>query len=78
MRRKTGALVPFEKWILEAAHALNTEFYGYQLVQRLGDRAALKRGTLYRALNRLEVMGYLTSRWAEKRTPLVATTSRFG
>jgi DNA-binding PadR family transcriptional regulator len=64
MRRKVGALVPFEKWILETANAIDGEFYGYQIAKRLKNRTKIiEQGTLYRALQRLENMGYLSSRW---------------
>ena len=66
MRRKAGALVPFEKWILDTANTVGCEFYGFQLAKQLKNRPkVIERGTLYRALQRLEDMGYLTSRWEE-------------
>jgi len=63
MRRKTGELVLFEKRILKVAKGLH-EFYGYQIAEKLGHEVE-KRGTLYRALNRLEKFGYLKSRWED-------------
>ena len=67
MRRKKGALVPLEKEILEFARMVNGEFYGYQFADKhVSGRKLEQRGTLYRALNRLEKFGYLTSRWEIK------------
>ena len=66
MRRKKGALVPLEKEILEFAK-MNGEFYGYQFADKHENgRKMEQRGTLYRALNRLEKFGYLVSRWEIK------------
>lgn len=70
MRRKPGALVPFEEGICVTAAALArrgiTEFHGYDLARKLAgdaDRRLLTAyGTLYRALGRLEAMGLLESR----------------
>jgi DNA-binding PadR family transcriptional regulator len=49
------------------------EFYGYEMAKRLGegrDRGLLTAyGTLYRALDRLERMGLLESRWEEPHIP---------
>jgi PadR family transcriptional regulator PadR len=49
------------------------EFHGYQLAKRLGDVAGQRLltayGTLYRALNRLERMGLLQSRWEDPLVP---------
>jgi PadR family transcriptional regulator, regulatory protein PadR len=73
MRRKAGALVPFEELILSAAvqlwNAESREFYGYQIAKHLADEADRKLltayGTLYRALGRLETMGLLRSAWED-------------
>jgi DNA-binding PadR family transcriptional regulator len=73
MRRKPGALVPFEVSILAAAADLwkadSREFYGYQIAKHLADEADRKLltayGTLYRALGRLEAMGLLRSAWED-------------
>jgi PadR family transcriptional regulator, regulatory protein PadR len=75
MRRKTGALVPFEESILVAAiqlwNADEQEFYGYQIAKHLADASDRKLltayGTLYRALGRLEAMGLLRSAWEDPR-----------
>jgi DNA-binding PadR family transcriptional regulator len=72
MRRKGDtALVPFEYQLLEAALALRAsgikDFYGYALLERLEQTGQLLGqgfSTLYRALRRLDEMGYLKSRWA--------------
>jgi len=59
MRRKNNQLVPFEKSIIESAKQYPDGFYGYQLSKVLDVK---HNGTLYRALRRLEEMGYLESR----------------
>ena len=77
MRRKIGALVPFEVAILEASAELRrageAEVHGYELAKVVRDLRHARRltayGTLYRALTRLEREGYLASRWED---PLVA------
>jgi PadR family transcriptional regulator, regulatory protein PadR len=49
------------------------EFHGYQLAKHLGDEEARRwltaYGTLYRALGRLEDMGFLESRWEDPEIP---------
>lgn len=77
MRRKPGTLLPIEIAICESAAELRTEgvdeFYGYQLAKHVGDRDSTKLltayGTLYRALDRLQSMGLLTSRWESPEIP---------
>ncbi len=67
MRRKAGALVPLEKTILLTAAELAGRrpegFYGFELVQELGDPGLAWVGTIYRALRRLEGMGLVVSHW---------------
>jgi len=73
MRRKQGALVPFEQSIIRAAIQLRSqgvgEFHGFQIAKEIGDTRGTRfltgYGTLYRALGRLEQMGLLKSRWEE-------------
>jgi PadR family transcriptional regulator PadR len=73
MRRKTGELLPIETSILAAAVELQQrgqpEFHGFaiakQLREREGARQLTAHGTLYKALNRLEQAGLLTSSWEE-------------
>ena len=73
MRRKAGTLVPLELDILEAAIDLARrsipEAHGYLLARELRDRNGAKRltayGTLYKALERLERLGFLESRWED-------------
>jgi len=77
MRRKPGALLPFEAAICVTAATLlragAREFHGYELAKRLGDAPDRRRltayGTLYRALGRLEQMGLLRSRWEDPEIP---------
>ena len=73
MRRKAGSLVPLELDILETAIALAgrgiPEVHGFLLARELQDQRGARRltgyGTLYRALERLERMGYLERRWED-------------
>jgi DNA-binding PadR family transcriptional regulator len=73
MRRKDGALVPLEVSILEAALELRergvTEAHGFLLAKELRDGRQARRltayGTLYKALDRLERAGHLSSRWED-------------
>jgi PadR family transcriptional regulator, regulatory protein PadR len=73
MRRKEGALVPLEVAVLEAALELRSrgtgEAHGFLLAKELRDGRQARRltayGTLYKALDRLERAGYLTSRWED-------------
>jgi PadR family transcriptional regulator len=77
MRRKTGELVPLEVSILEASIELMRrgvpEAHGFLLAKELRDREGARRltayGTLYKALDRLERVGYLASRWED---PMIA------
>ncbi len=77
MRRKDGSLFPLEVSILEAALSLrrqgSAEVHGFLLAKTIRDRDQARRltayGTLYKALERLERLGYLESRWED---PLVA------
>jgi PadR family transcriptional regulator PadR len=73
MRRKDGGLVRLEIEILEAAIDLVrrgiSEAHGFMLARELRDRHGAKRltayGTLYKALERLEGMGFMESRWED-------------
>jgi DNA-binding PadR family transcriptional regulator len=73
VRRKPGSLVPTELAVLEAGlhlHAAGSaEFHGYALAKQMRDEDAARRliahGTLYKALDRLEGMGMLESRWED-------------
>jgi PadR family transcriptional regulator len=77
MRRKPGAILPTEQAVLAAGlhlHGLGAgEFHGYALAKQMRDEAGARRliahGTLYKALDRLEGMGLLESRWED---PLLA------
>lgn len=61
MRRKQNSLIPLEKLILTHAE-ISGEFCGYEF-----EKLKVKSGAIYRALNRLVQMGYLTERWDKKR-----------
>ncbi|HYH93645.1 MAG TPA: PadR family transcriptional regulator [Candidatus Saccharimonadales bacterium] len=73
MRRKPGAIIPLERDILEAADSLRSmgvaEPHGFLLARTIGDQTGSKHlaayGTLYKALDRLERAGLLTSRWED-------------
>src|SRR4051812_35699415 len=73
MRRKAGSLVPLELAICNAAADLRRqgieEFHGYLIAREMKEHADTRLltayGTLYRALNRLESMGLLASRWED-------------
>ena len=73
MRRKPGSIVPTERAVLEAGlhlHATGAaEFHGYILAKQMRDDDAARRliahGTLYKAMDRLEGMGLLESRWED-------------
>jgi PadR family transcriptional regulator PadR len=77
MRRKQGELVPLEVSILEASVDLagrgTPEAHGFLLAREMRDQQGARRltayGTLYKALDRLERIGYLASRWED---PMVA------
>ena len=77
MRRKPGTLIPIEQSILVAAMHLHgqgvEEFHGFRIAKEIkGKRNARHltgHGTLYRALARLERLGFLESQWED---PLVA------
>ncbi len=65
--------MPLELAICEAAVHLArndvAEFHGYAIASALGEAADTRLltayGTLYRALSRLQKMGFLVSRWEE-------------
>lgn len=71
MRRREGALVPLETAILAAGLDLRSagqpEFHGFLLAKAIRDddhaRGLTAHGTLYKALDRMERMGLLESRW---------------
>ncbi len=75
MRRKPGQLLPLELAICKAARDLtrrnDNEFHGYEIAKHLSEagdsRLLVAYGTLYRALGRLEDMGFLESRWEDPR-----------
>ena len=77
MRRKRGALLPIETSILATGLDLRirgiAEFHGFMLAKEIRERARARLltayGTLYKALDRMEKAGLLTSRWED---PLVA------
>ena len=72
MNRKRGSLIPLEAEILTAALApswLDSEFHGYEIARRIAEAESARMltayGSLYRALDRLERQGFLTSRWED-------------
>jgi DNA-binding PadR family transcriptional regulator len=80
MRRKMGQLVPIEVSILEASVDLAgrgiPEAHGFALAKEIRDhdgaRLLTAYGTLYKALDRLERVGHLASRWED---PMVAAAN---
>lgn len=72
-KRRPGALFPIEADILGAAIGLaaagRDEFHGYELAQKAtgAQLASVGPGTIYRALQRLEQMGFLEGRWEAAR-----------
>jgi DNA-binding PadR family transcriptional regulator len=73
MRRKRGTLLPIEVDILDAGLELRRgggpRFHGFQLAKAIADHAGPRpltsHGTLYKALQRLEEAGLLTSQWED-------------
>ena len=73
MKRKQEELISLEAEILEAALELQEEgaqeFYGYIIAKRLRDRKGARKltahGTLYKALSRMQRLGWLNSRWED-------------
>jgi DNA-binding PadR family transcriptional regulator len=71
--RKPGTLLPLEADIVIAAvlehRAGQTTFHGFGLARTIqeqtGSRSLTAHGTLYKALNRLEELGLLTSEWED-------------
>jgi PadR family transcriptional regulator, regulatory protein PadR len=80
VRRKPNSLLEIERAILDAGLMLKrehiAEFHGYQLAKTMQEAAHAKRlighGTLYKALDRLERAGLLSSRWED---PLEAASA---
>lgn len=77
MRRKAGALVPLELSVLDAGIAFRrlgvAEFHGFMIAKEIKERDSARLltayGTLYKALDRMEKAGLVTSRWED---PLAA------
>ncbi len=72
MRRKAGSLVPLEVLILEAGVAMTRGtpyFHGFLIAQKIKEREDARlltaRGTLYRALDRMQKAGLLESHWED-------------
>jgi DNA-binding PadR family transcriptional regulator len=79
MRRKPGSLLPVETALLGVLIGLphREGIHGYGIAQALQDRDGARRltahGTLYKALDRLEVGHLVESRWED---PDAATAGR--
>lgn len=81
MKRKSGQLTPIEMSILVSAADLGnrgiTEFHGYIIAKevraRTESRFLTAFGTLYRALDRLEIAGLLKSKWED---PIAAAENK--
>jgi DNA-binding PadR family transcriptional regulator len=84
MRRKPGRLLPLEVSILSTGielHAAGTpSFHGFLIARELKDRERARlltaHGTLYRALNRLQELGYLKSEWEDLETAAASSRPR--
>jgi DNA-binding PadR family transcriptional regulator len=84
MRRRAGELLSVELAILacgaELAAAAEPEFHGFAIAKRIRDQAGARRltahGTLYKALDRLERSGLLTSRWEDAEQAAAASRPR--
>lgn len=84
MRRKPGTLVPLEEALCLTARDLKRRgfdsFYGYMIAKELVAATSARRpagfGTLYRALNRLQEMGVLSSTWEDPQTAADANRPR--
>lgn len=81
VRRKAGVLLPLELSILETGLDLRRlgvpEYHGFLIAKEIqareGARLLTAHGTLYKALERMEKAGLLTSHWED---PLVAADQR--
>lgn len=84
MRRKPGSLLPSEVAILAAGVALHNsgemDFHGYFLARHLRDATGARKlvgyGTLYKALDRLEGAGLVTSRWEDPEAAVAESRPR--
>ena len=84
MKRKPGALLPIEISILDAGLRLSSrgidEFYGFLVAKEIKDsknaRLLTAHGTLYKALDRLEQMGFLTSQWEDPQIDAMESRPR--
>jgi PadR family transcriptional regulator PadR len=84
VNRSKGRLIPIEVEILSAALALRREgtdeFHGFSMGKRLEEagasRSIVGHGTLYKALHRLELGGYLASHWEESQAEFRARGAR--
>ena len=73
MKRKQEELLSIEAEILETALELQGEgvpnFYGYIIAKRMRDRKGARKltahGTLYKALSRMQRIGWLSSHWED-------------
>jgi DNA-binding PadR family transcriptional regulator len=73
MYRKKGELIPLEASILRTGLELRARgqvaFHGFGIASEMRDRGEAKRltayGSLYRALDRMERAGLLTSSWED-------------
>lgn len=78
MRGRKPGLLPIELSILETGIAMRregeAEFHGFLAASRMRDAGEAKlltaRGTLYKALDRLERHGFLSSRWEDAEVAL--------
>lgn len=75
-RRKTGTLIPIELSILDTGIELRVRgapyFHGFLIAREIKERENARlltaHGTLYKALDRMEKSGLLTSQWEDPVT----------
>lgn len=84
MRRKQGSLIQIEVSILAAGlafrHRGQPEFHGFLVAKEIqaddGSQRLTAHGTLYKALDRLEKAGLVTSRWEDPEAAAVEQRPR--
>lgn len=84
MRGRKSGLLPLELTILQTGIEMRrdgqSDFYGFLAASRMRDsgeaRLLTARGTLYKALDRLERSGFLSSTWEDPEVALAAGRPR--
>jgi DNA-binding PadR family transcriptional regulator len=84
MKRRADTLLPIELSLLRTGIDLlrrgDGDFYGYAIAKELRDAEGARRltghGTLYRALDRLQRFGFISSRWEDPEEAAAADRPR--